>query len=126
MAKERRKYTKTITYRETVGALAGTRVSYPSELSGLIREINIEWPIGCNNLVQVAFGRGSEWLLPTTPATYMALNNATVKFALESARVVRDDRVWLEIRNTDGLNPHTISAIAIVEGVQYREEEYVG
>lgn len=108
-------------YRFSTPLAAGAtaRMTVASELSGKIVTVTMHWPTGCNSLVDLAFGRSAvasdEWLCPSTPNTYLALENATPVFKLD-ADVRRDDILWVEFRNRDGAWPHTPAVIVDVFG----------
>ncbi|GAI51629.1 unnamed protein product [marine sediment metagenome] len=79
--------------------------------------MTIHWPEGCDGLVDIAVGHNGTFLCPNEPETFLALNNATPTFPMEEP-VVWDERLWGIMRNTDGANPHKVSVIIIIVGVE--------
>ncbi len=109
--------TKQVRFEETLDALEGIEVESRCPLRGEIRSITIHWPEGCDGLVDIAVGHNGTFLCPNEPETFLALNNATPTFPMEEP-VVWDERLWGIIRNTDDANPHKVSVIIIIVGVE--------
>lgn len=109
---------KQIRFLLTIGIGATARLEDDSELTGKITEIMIHWPNGCNALVDVAVGWEQTWLTPSTPDTYLALNDATPIFKIEREGLRRDDIIWAILRNRDGANTHSISIAVTTVGVE--------
>ncbi len=107
---------KTLVIQRTVAPLTGI-IDYrpiirPTKAGHKAVAVTIHWPDGCNALVDVAAGFGSDQrLLPDED--YVALNNATVTWPLD--RPFPSDILWGEIRNGDAVNAHTISIIISYE-----------
>ena len=75
--------------------------------------ITIHFPLGCLALVLVAFSNGGRQICPE--AGFIALDDATPTYPINEP-VEGGDRLWVEIQNTDGANPHTISVNVTVVG----------
>lgn len=109
--------TKQVKFKETLDPLEGIEVEARSPLRGEITSITIHWPEGCDSLVDIAVGHDGTFLCPNEPDTFLALNNATPTFPMKEP-VVWDERLWGILRNTDGGNPHTVSVIITIVGVE--------
>lgn len=112
--------TRTIDFRETVPLAQGVEVRRICPINGYVSFVVMHFPPGCNALVQVqlAHEKGSAGgprtgILPTDANTFLALDNATPNVNLHFP-VKRGDWFYLRIRNTDGVNPHTISVDIII------------
>lgn len=114
---------KQIVFKETVSASTGVRLEESSLVSGEITQVTPHWPGGTNALVDIAFGHEQTWLCPSTPYTYLALDNATPVFTFKNEKIRRGDILWVIIRNRDGSNPHTVSVIVTTEGVERLVEQ---
>lgn len=102
-----------IPYSYTLAAAQGARMTELMPFSGRVIEVMIHWAEGCNALVDVRVGHGN---VPFCPREgYLALNNVTPKFAFNEW-VDEGAEVWVEMRNTDSVNPHTITVTVSVRG----------
>lgn len=108
--------TREVVLRDTFPPLTGARVWKPSPLSGRITQIIPHWPDGADALVDVAFGHGDTWVMPSEIDTFIALNDATPVLTM-SEEVHRGEQLWMIIRNTDGVNAHAISVAITIIGV---------
>jgi len=115
------KITRTVTIEQSLAPLEGLELEARSPLKGKIASITVHWPDGCDGLVDVAVGHGGTWLYPSEPDTFVALNDATPTIPMEEP-VVWDERLWVIMSNTDGGNPHRISVIFIIIGVEEWQE----
>ncbi len=80
-----------------------------------VKTITIHFPDGCNSLVDVAVGYSQDKrLLPEEG--YLALNDTTPTWTI--SKETDSDTLWVEVRNGDGRETHTISVI-----VDYEEAE---
>jgi hypothetical protein len=102
-----------VNFRSTVLAATGIVLATPCPLDGSIINITMHFPLGCLALVLVAFGNGGRQICPETG--FIALDDATPVYPT-SEPVNGGDRLWVEIRNTDGFFPHTISVNVTVVG----------
>jgi len=109
--------TRQVKFKETLAPLAGIEVDKRCPLEGEIISVTIHWPLNCNALVDVAVGHDGTWLCPSEPDTFLALNDATPTFPMKEP-VVWDERLWAIISNGDGGNPHTITVIITIAGVE--------
>jgi len=82
--------------------------------SGYIKEISIHWPEGCNHLVDVRVGHGTEQFCPDVG--YLALNDATPTYPFNEWCNDHEE-IWVEMINGDGVNKHQITVSATLEGV---------
>ena len=111
--------TKTVTIEQTVAALDWGRWDAECTVTGEITTIIIQFPPGCNGLVDVACGHEQIWSIPSERDTYLALDSVTQPFYPRNEKVQRHDRLWGEIRNTDTTWPHKITIIFVLEGCTY-------
>ena len=109
--------TKQVPIAYTVQPLETIKLAEPSPLKGRIKAVTMHFPQNCNALVDVAFGHSEVWVIPSEINTYIALNAATPTFPADEP-VEKGEYLWVEIRNGDGLNPHSISVIATVIGTE--------
>jgi hypothetical protein len=106
--------TKVLNFRWAVPAATGVVLATPCPLNGSIINITMHFPLGCLALVLVAFGNGGRQICPE--AGFIALNDATPTYPIDEP-VEGGDRLWVEIRNTDGGFPHTISVGVTIVGM---------
>jgi len=109
--------TREVPLKATVAALEGTKIQKPSPLTGRITQVVRHWPEGCSAYVDVAFGHGDVWVLPSEADTFVALDDATPVIAV-SEPVTKGEMLWMVIRNGDSANPHTISVTATIIGAE--------
>ena len=110
--------TRTVNLSLTLQPLTGDRVRKPSPLDGKIVQIIPHWPDGCNALVDLAVGHGDhEWVYPNEVDTFAALNDATPVIAVNEP-VSRGMNLWMECRNGDAVNAHTVSCAFVIMGVE--------
>lgn len=102
-------YTLTIAGTPTSGVL----LTELAPFDGYIKQVSIHWPDGCNALVGVRVGYDTTQFCPREG--FLALNNATVPYPF-NVRVEVGKTIWVEMRNTDGANPHNITVTVMVEG----------
>lgn len=105
--------TEQISFSQTVQPLQGVRLEEYVPFSGRMTSVMFHFPSGCDALVEVAFGHGSEQICPSTG--FLALDAATPVFPV-SELVTKADVLWCEMRNGDGGNPHTITVTAVIIG----------
>ena len=115
-----------LTFIETVLPLAGVMLTQKAPFDGRITEVTMQFPRGCNNLVEVVFGirRGGSYVsyLPYNgleTETFIALEDAIKPFRV-NIKVELDDEVFVQISNTDGVWPHTPSIIVELENDEVR------
>ncbi|MBA7567562.1 hypothetical protein ES708_09277 [subsurface metagenome] len=109
--------TKQVPLTYTIGSLETIKIAEPSPLTGRITSVAMHFPDGCNALVHVAFGHGEVWVAPSEIDTYISLNDATPVFPTNEP-IEKGEHLWAEIQNADGGNPHSISVIATLVGVE--------
>ena len=107
------KQTQQINFRHTVLAGQGLRDEEDVPLDGIISSVCFHFPPGAMGWVQVAFGHGSKQIMPISG--FLQLDDATPIFPCAEV-AHRNETVWVIIQNTDGINPHTVSVIATIEG----------
>lgn len=96
--------------------LQGVRLEEVAPFDGYIKQVTIHWPDGCNALVGVKVGHGTPQFCPRDG--YLALNDATPTYPF-NVKVKEGDTIWVEMRNTDGVNPHNITVTVSIEGVAF-------
>ena len=93
-------------FKHTVGPLAGVIEHKHIPMLKTVKTVTIHWPPGCSALVDVAAGYSQDKrLLPVEG--YLALDNTTSTWVVN--KETDSDTLWVEIRNGDSANPHTIS-----------------
>ena len=106
-------------FRRAVSSGKGVRLSTKIEYNGYIRAVLIHWPDGCNSLVEIRVGVGTTQIVPTEDGEYLALNNATIIFPpspmMFNEKVVGGNRLWIEIKNGDDTESHTVSVVVFIE-----------
>ena len=107
--------TREVNLRASVQPLTGTKVTKPSPLAGKIVQLIPHWPDGCDALVDVAIGHKDTWILPHEVDTYIALNDATPVLTVDES-VEKGEGIWMIVRNTDGVNQHSISTTVTIVG----------
>lgn len=106
--------TKQISFTEEVEALKGVLLTETCPITGRIKSVIMSFPDGCNMLVDVAFGHGSEKTCPYND--YIALDDATPVYTGINEPVKMNEKLWCEIRNTDGQYSHRISVLVVIVG----------
>ena len=105
-----------IVLKQTLAALKGAVVSETCPFNGKFTEGIIDFPLGCNALVYVAVGHGSERLTPMT--SYISLDNTAFRFTAHKPIKVYDrEKLWADMENRDSANSHTISVILTIEPI---------
>ena len=103
---------KQIVFKHTLEALAGLTDHQRIPMLKTVKTITIHWPDGCNGFVDVAVGYSQDKrLLPEEG--YLALNDATPTWTIN--KETDSDTLWVDIRNGDASNPHTISVVVNYE-----------
>ena len=109
-------------FRRRLDPLTGEFLVERSPLTGFIREIVMSWPAGCEdivtgeNLVGMSFGHSDIHVTPTKGLLY--LNDITVPFRNLHEPVVKGEKIWLRVENGDDTNPHEVSTICTIIGVE--------
>lgn len=106
--------TRQINFQEEVQPGKGVLLTETCPLTGRIKSVTMSFPPGCSNLVDVAFGHGSEKTCPYSD--YIALDDASPTFTDINEPVKMDERLWCEIRNGDSEYPHGISVLVVIVG----------
>lgn len=104
-----------INIRQTVAAATGIRVEEPIPYDCYIVQILRHWPPGCIALVDVAVGLNTRQLFPMDG--FVALDSTTPIVRDLQIRAKINDRLWVQINNTDAVNPHTITVTATLTEV---------
>jgi len=102
-----------VPFRAIVAAATGVRVQDDRQIKGTITMVKIHWPPGCNSLVLVALGKGRTQFCPDGSGTFLALDAVTETIEFNEP-ITPSEQLWFEVRNTDAINPHTISALVKV------------
>jgi len=102
-----------IPFAYNLAALQGVTLTEYAPFSGYIKAIMIHWPPGTNALVDVAVGHGLTHLCPREG--YLALDDATPILYFNEF-VEDNEEIWVEMRNGDAVNPHTITCTISIEG----------
>ncbi|MBA7465929.1 hypothetical protein ES707_01101 [subsurface metagenome] len=105
--------TEQVVLSETLQPLQGLKLEDNVPIDGKIVSVIFHFPDGCNALVNIAFGHGSEQICPSEG--FIALNDASPAFPV-SEPVKKDDVLWAIMENSDGANPHAVSVIVTIVG----------
>lgn len=109
--------TKTVPLTYTVPKTTRVKIAELCPLNGKIVSVTVNWHAGCKGYVHVAFGHGDTWVYPSEVNTFIALEDATPVVPCNEP-VVKNEMLWADIRNGDILNPHTITVIPTIVGVE--------
>lgn len=103
-----------IPFAYNLAILQGVTLEEDAPFAGYIKQVSIHWPDGADALVDVRIGHGVEQFCPREG--YLALNDATPTYPF--LEWVNDhDVIWVEMRNTDGAEPHNITVTITLERV---------
>lgn len=91
---------------------SGVMLNEYTPFGGHIKEVSPHWPDGCNALVDVRVGHGVKQFCPSEG--FLALNDATPTYFFNEP-VEDHEEIWVEMRNRDGINPHSITVTISVE-----------
>jgi len=83
-------------------------------VTGIITNITLHFPNGCNALVEISCSVNQDQILPVSG--FIALNDATKDFLVNKS-VTKKSALRVLIVNRDAINPHTPSVIFNVEGI---------
>jgi hypothetical protein len=102
--------------RPTTTVLAATQtvVAADCPVDGLITNITLHFPNGCNALVELSCFVNQEQILPVSG--FIALNDATKEFPIFK-KVTKKSVLRVLVVNRDGGFPHTPSIIFHLEGI---------
>ena len=109
--------TRDVNLRVTLLPNTGTRPHKPSPLTGKIIQIIPHWPDGCDALVDIAVGHKDTWVYPHLYDTFIALNDATPVLTVDEP-IIKSEEIWMIVRNTDGVNTHSVSCTFTLIGVE--------
>lgn len=101
-------------YVLTTAIAAGrtARVSERCNFRCYIKEVMLHFPPGCVALVDMALGHSSVQYCPRNG--FLPLDAATPILNFNEF-VNNGEDIWMDLRNRDALNPHTITATVTVE-----------
>lgn len=102
-----------IPFAFNLAALQGVMLMEYAPFSGYIKQVTPHWPNGCNALVDIRVGHGTKQFCPNEG--YLALNDTTPTYTFNEW-VNDHEEIWVELRNTDGGNPHNITVTVTLEG----------
>lgn len=106
------KFARTLTIAGTEGS--GATIYEDCPFNGYIKAVAIHWPEGCNALVDVAVGHGNTQFCPRGTGEYLALNDTTPTYPFNE-EVMQGEEIWVEMRNRDAANPHSLTVTISVE-----------
>ena len=107
--------TREVVLTATLPPGSGVIIRKPSPLMGRITQIIPHWPGGCNALVDIAFGHKDTWVMPSEVDTFVALDNATPIIQVNE-NIDKGEELWMNCRNRDAVNPHTVSVTLTIIG----------
>lgn len=91
---------------------SGARLTELAPHNGYIKKISVDWPLGCNHLVDIFAGHGLTQILPREGT--VALNGELWEWNFNEY-VEDHEEIWVDMNNGDGGNPHLITAILFFE-----------
>ncbi len=102
--------------RPTTVVAAATEIVVEADcpVNGVLTNITLHFPDGCNALVEIVCYVDQEQVLPVSE--FIALNNATKDFPVDR-NVTKKSALRVKITNRDAVNPHTPSIIFNMEGI---------
>lgn len=109
-------------FRRILTPLTGEFLVEHCPLTGIITEIIMSWPDGCEdnitaeNLVGMSFGHSDVHVTPTRDLLF--LNDITVHFRNLHEPVFKGENLWVTIENGDGVNSHELSTVCTIIGVE--------
>lgn len=105
--------TEQVVLSQTLQPLQGLKLEDNVPIDGKIVSVIFHYPDGCDALVNIAFGHGSEQICPSEG--FITLNDATPSFPV-SEPAKKGDVLWAVMENGDGSNPHAVSVIVTIVG----------
>jgi len=91
---------------------SGVVLTEIATFAGYIKQIALHVPDGCDALVDIRVGVGVKQFCPREG--YLSLNDATPTYPF-NIPVQQGEEIWVEMRNTDGGNPHNITVTVSLE-----------
>ena len=101
-----------IPYSWSVPATLLIRLREYAPFSGVIKQVILHFPDGCNALLDIRVGHGTKQFCPN--AGFLALNDATVPYYFEE-EVKDKEEIWVELGNYDVL-AHNITVTVGLAG----------
>jgi hypothetical protein len=98
----------------TVASATQVTLADTSPIEGMVTDITLHFPDGCNALVEIRCLINQVQVLPVTG--FIALNNTTKDFSVNRT-IRKNDKLRVVIANRDAANAHTPSIIWNLEGV---------
>ena len=106
---------KQVSFIYAIPVLQMIKLAEDAPISGRIVLVTMHFPPGCHNIVHAAFGCGGAWICPSEINEFISLNDATPTFPVDYP-VEKGKYLWVELRNGDIVNPHTIQVLVTIEG----------
>ena len=104
--------TRQIKFQETLAIQTGGRFVDRCPYNCVLTSIGFHFPPGCNGFVDVAAGYANEQCYPTSG--YLSLDDCSSVFPTNEM-LNYNERLWVEVVNTDLGNPHTITVMFILQ-----------
>lgn len=104
-----------IPFVRTLDPLKGATLYEYAPFAGKIKSVLIDWPEGCDHLVDVKVGHGVKQFLPKEG--YLALNRTTASWTFNDW-IQDHEEIWVDMNNGDGVNTHHITVVVNIEGVE--------
>lgn len=111
-----------MTFKKTVEPLTGYDLKDEVLVDGVIEEVLMHFPDGCDSLVDIAVDYEGERVIPEDRGKYIALNDATPVFK-SNTPVLMGKEVWVTVNNYDDTFPHTVTVVVTVKGTMWVKEE---
>lgn len=105
--------TQQIVFSQALTPLQGVRMEEMIPLDGMITSVSFTFPLGTNDLVDIAVGHSGKQFMPING--FIALTGASPVYPTNE-KVAREETVWCVMNNTDGGWPHTVTATVVIEG----------
>lgn len=107
--------TRVIPFDYNLGVGQGVRLEEPSPVTGVMFEVTMHFPNGCNGLVEMALHYRDIQVFPKRD--YIRLNNATPVWKVHQP-VEKHQPIWVDMRNRDTLFTHHPSVTVSLLGVE--------
>jgi len=105
-----------LNFSETATTLSTATDTRTSPFSGYIKKVIVNWPEGCNNLVEVIFNHKTNQILPY-PSRDGLILTGTHSFDLNHF-VKQGDSIEMYVINHDNTFSHTVTAVMKLQGVE--------
>jgi hypothetical protein len=100
-----------INFRQTVPAGQAVRITQSYWAEGVITQVMMDFPPGCNGLVDMALFKDEQAFYPVSG--FLALNAATPVYYAQASYYAKEPLTVI-IQNRDAANPHTPTCTVVI------------